>query len=230
MTVSRWAAVGGMALSGMLLVVAAPSAHAVLPPTADAVTIVKLPVNAGTQTIDPRRLPRGRSPLTPPEEPHCVSEFLSSASVGAEINLSDETHGTLTINRIKVTLELNITIWLPMNPKPRTVEHEEGHRQISEYFYRDAEAVARRIAEQYLGKVIVISGPDLRKAATVALKKAGAEITEEYSRQMPVKTTQARYDRITDHSRKAIPVADAIAQALKDTYPARRTTAPATGP
>jgi hypothetical protein len=35
---------------------------------------------------------------------------------------------------------------------------------------------------------------------------------------MPVETTQARYDLITEHSRKDIPVPDAVAQAIKETY------------
>jgi hypothetical protein len=182
------------------------------------VTITKMPVIAGTQTFDPRRPPRGRPPLTPPEEAVCASDFLSDASVGGQAEQTDATHGKLTINRIKVTLQLNITIWVPTNPPKTTVDHEDGHRQISEYYYKNAEAIARRITEPYIGKVIDISGRDLRKAVSAALQQAGAEITNEYNRQMPVETTQARYDLITEHSRKDIPVPDAVAQAIKETY------------
>jgi hypothetical protein len=125
----------------------------------------------------------------------------------------------LTINQIKVTLQLDITIWLPKNPPKTTVDHEDGHRQISEYYYRNAEVVARRIAERFLGKVIDLNGRDLRKLASAALKQAGAEITNEYNKQMPVETTQARYDSITEHSKSDIRVVDAVALALKETYP-----------
>jgi hypothetical protein len=83
--------------------------------------------------------------------------------------------------------------------------------------YRNAEAIARRIAEPYIDKVIAISGRDLRKAVSAALQQAGADITSEYNRQMPVETTQSRFD-LTEHSRKDIPVPDAVAQALKETY------------
>jgi hypothetical protein len=98
------------------------------------------------------------------------------------------------------------------------VDHEDGHRQIPEYYYKNAEAIARRIAEPYIGKVIDISGRDLCKAVRAALQQTGADITNEYNRQMPVETTQARFDLLTEHSRKGIPVPDAVAQALKETY------------
>ena len=207
----------------LLLIPWVPSVHAEQPQ----VTIVKMPVNMGTRYFDPRRPPRERPPLRGPEEAVCASDFLSDASVGGQAALTDATHAKVTINQIKVTLQLDITIWLPTKPQTWTVEHEEGHRQISEYYYKNADVIARRIAEPYLGKVIDISGRDLRKALSVALQKVGAEITNEYNRQMPVETTQDRYDRITEHSRKDISVPDAVAQALKEPYPAQPTAAPA---
>ena len=156
-----------------------------------------------------------------PEEAVCAGDFLSDASVGAQAVQTDATHAKATINRIKVTLQLNITVWLPNNPQKWTVEHEDGHRQISEYYYRNAEVVARRAAGPYLGKTVDISGPDLRRALSAAVGKIAEEITNEYNRQMPVETTQDRYDQITEHSRKEIPVPGAVAQALKETYPAQ---------
>jgi hypothetical protein len=211
-----------MRLSGMvvillivLLIPGVPSGHAEQPQ----VTVVKMPVNVETKYFDPKRPPRERPPLKPPEEAVCASDFLSDASVGAQAVQTDATHAKATINLVKVTLQLDITIWLPMNPQPWTVQHEEGHRQISEYYYQNADAIARRIAEPYLGKVFEISGRDLRKALSAALQKVGAEITNEYNRQMPVETTQLRYDDITEHSRKDIPAPEAVARAVKETYP-----------
>lgn len=192
------------------------------------VTITKVPVNVSTQTFDPRRPPRNMPPLTPPEEAVCASDFLSDASVGGQAEQTDATHGRLTINKINVTLQLDITIWLPPNPPKTTVDHEDGHRQISEYYYRNAEMVARRIGERFIGKVIDLNGRDLRKLVSAALKQAGAEITNEYNKQMPVETTQARYDSITEHSRSDIRVADAVALALKETYPFPPTAPPLT--
>ncbi|MEQ1794402.1 MAG: hypothetical protein ABL970_09450 [Nitrospira sp.] len=184
------------------------------------VEIVKMPVQVGPRYFDPKRPPRDRPPLTGPEEAVCAGDFLSDASVGAQAQMTDATHAKATINRVKVTLQLNITVWLPNNPQKWTVEHEEGHRQISEHYYRNAEVIARRVAEPYIGKTVDISGPDLRRALSAAVGKIAEEITSEYNRQMPVETTQDRFDTITEHSRKEIPVSDAVAQALKETYPA----------
>ncbi|MDP1767502.1 MAG: hypothetical protein Q8L74_01725 [Nitrospirota bacterium] len=205
-----------------------------MPPSVQAdqpqVDIVKMPAQVGTRYFDPKRPPRERPPLEGPEEAVCAGDFLSDASVGAQAMQTDATHAKGTVNRIKVTLQLNMTIWLPNNPQKWTVEHEEGHRQISEYYYQHAEPIARRVAESYLGKTFDISGRDLRRALSAAVGKISEEITNEYNRQMPIETTQARYDEITEHSRKDIPVPDAVAQALKETYPGQSWATPAMAP
>jgi len=198
-----------------VLVVGVPSVQSEQPQ----VEIVKMPAQIGTRYFDPKRPPRDRPPLTGPEEAVCAGDFLSDASVGGQAMQTDATHAKATINRIKVTLRLNITTWLPNNPQKWIIEHEEGHRQISEYYYRNAEVIARRISEPYLGKTIDLSGADLRNALSAAIDKIKVEITNEYNRQMPVATTQDRYDTITEHGRKDIPVPDGVAQALKETSP-----------
>jgi len=70
-----------------------------------------------------------------------------------------------------------------------------------------------------MGKVIELNGRDLRRSVSVALEQAAAEITNEYNEQMPVESTQALYDSIIKHSRSDIRDADAVARALKETYP-----------
>lgn len=197
-----------------MVIVGVPSAQSEQPQ----VEIVKMPAQIGTRYFDPKHPPRDRPPLTGPEEAMCVGDFLSDASVGGQVMQIDASHAKARINRITVTLQLNITTWLPNNPQQWIVEHEEGHRQILEYYYRNAEVIARRIAEPYFGKTIDLSGADLRNALSTAIDKISDEITSEYKRQMPVDTTQDRYDTITEHGRKEIPVPDAVAQALKETY------------
>jgi hypothetical protein len=198
-----------------MLVVGVPSVQSEQPQ----VEIVKMPAQLNTRYFDPKNPPADRPPLMGPEEAVTVGDFLSHASVGGQVMQIDATQARARINRIKVTLQLNITTWLPNNPQQRTVEHEEGHRQILEYYYRNAEGIARRIAEPHFGKTIDLSGADLRQLLSAAIDKIAEEITVEYKRQMPVESTQARYDDITEHGRKEIPVPDAVAQALKETYP-----------
>jgi hypothetical protein len=48
----------------------------------------------------------------------------------------------------------------------------------------------------------------------------GAEITDEYNKELNPDPTQLRYDEITDHSRNEVDSKDAVAQALKDAAPA----------
>jgi hypothetical protein len=198
-----------------VLVVGVPSVQSEQPQ----VEIVKMPPQISTRYFDPKHPPSDRPPLTGPEEAVYAGDFLSDASVGGQVLQTDGTRAKATINRIKVTLQLNITIWLPNNPQQRIVEHAEGHRQILEHYYRNAEVIARRVAEPYLGKTIDLGGADLRNALSAAIDKISEDITNEYKRQMAVETTQDRYDTITDHGRNNIPVPDAVAQALKDTDP-----------
>jgi len=228
---SFWALIAGIALSVLLIVVAGPLAPLDRPAAAGTPTTVKvtkMPADVQHRTFDPRRPPREMPELKPPENAVCASVFLSNANVGAQGGQIDATHAKLTVNLIEITLQLKITIWLPPNPLQTVVAHEEGHRQIAEYFYKNADAIAKRVAEPYLGKTLDISGLDLRKAANAAVNKIGAEITDAYNKEMQVELTEARYDAITDHSRKDIPVPEAVAQAIRETAPASfRLAAPA---
>ena len=156
-----------------------------------------------------------------------ASDFLSDAAVGVTAEQTDATHATATVNQIIVTLQLNITVWLPPKPPQTVVDHEQGHRQISEYYYKNADKIAEKIAAPYIGKKINISGPDLRAALSKAADGIGAEITDEYNRQMSVEPTQALYDKITDHSRNDKPIAkDAVAIAIKQMSARPRSPAP----
>src|ERR1700687_1200194 len=76
-------------------------------------TINIQPVNFANRTFDPARPPADMPPLTRGEDAECDSEFLSNASVGGQTRQTDPTHATVTITQIKMTLQLNITIWGP---------------------------------------------------------------------------------------------------------------------
>jgi len=97
------------------------------------------------------------------------------------------------------------------------IEHEEGHRQISESYYQTADRVAERIAATYIGKQVEIAGADLSAESTRALQQMAADITDEYKRELNPGPTQLLYDSITDHGRNQVVVKDAVAHALKNT-------------
>jgi hypothetical protein len=190
------------------------------------VTIDKQPVVFANRMFDPARPPADMPRLPYGELAQCDSNFVSGASVAGQSRQSDATHATVTITQIKMTLGLHITIWLPVSGVTQhVVEHEQGHRQISEHYYQSADKVAERIAATYLGKQVVISGGDLDAEFSKALEQIGAEITDAYNRELNPEPAQLRYDAITDHSRNAMPSKDAVAQVLREMGPEARSSA-----
>jgi hypothetical protein len=178
--------------------------------------ISKQPVNFANRTFDPASPPSDMPPLTAGENAECVSDFISNANVAGLTRRTDATHATVTVSSIKVALQLNITVWVPTDVTPHVIEHEEGHRQISEYYYQAADKLAERVAATYMGKEVEITGTDLNAESMKALKQMAAEITDEYDRELNTEPTQLLYDSITDHSRNEVAVQDAVDHALKN--------------
>jgi hypothetical protein len=179
-------------------------------------TISKQPVAFANRTFDPATPPTDMPPLAPGESAECDSDFLSNASVRGESRQTDATHATVTITQIKVTLQLNINIWVPTGVTQHVIEHEEGHRQISEYYYQTADKLAERIAATYMGKQVEITGTDLGAESSKMLRQMATDITDEYNKKLNSGPTQLLYDAITDHGRNDVVVKDAVAHALKN--------------
>ena len=194
-----------------ILILTAPPARAQTP----GVTIDKQPATFASRMFDPASPPADMPLPYPGEDAECDSEFLSNASVGGRARQTDATHATVTVTRIKITLQLNVTTWLPANVTQHVIEHEDGHRQISDNFYRTADKLAAQIAGRFMGKQVVISGENLGAELGASLQKLGADISEEYKKELNPEQAQLRFDAITDHSRNEVPAKDAVAQALK---------------
>jgi hypothetical protein len=191
-------------------------------------TINKKPVAFANRTFDPATPPTDMPPLPPGESAECDSNFLSNASVGGRTRQTDATHATVTITQVKVTLQLSITIWVPIGVTQHVIEHEEGHRQISEYYYQTADKLAERIAATYMGKQVEITGTDLGAEFRKMLQQMANDIADEYTKQLDPGPTQLLYDAITDHSRNEVVVQDAVAHAIKNIT--IESTQPATNP
>lgn len=209
-------------LLGALLIGWLAWRHSSLPQNKEplAANVEKQPVNFVNRTFDPASPPDDMPPLAPGEEAECDSDFRSNASVGGKAEQTDTTHAIVTVTQIKVALQLNITIWAPNNATPHVIEHEEGHRQISENYYQTSDKVARQIAAAYMGKQVLITGTDLNGELNKSLQEMSAEITDEYSKELNPEPAQQRYDDITDHSRNEVAAKDAVARALHETLPA----------
>jgi hypothetical protein len=189
------------------------------PRAASAPTIEKQPVNFANRTFDPDNPPAEMPPLAPGEQAECDSNFMANANVGGDAQKTDATHALVTITQVKVTLQLNVTIWVPVNATQHLIEHEDGHREISEYYYRTADKLAAQIAAAYLGRQVLITGADLHAELSKFLQQMGKDITDEYGKQLNPGPAQLRYDDLTDHSRNEVVAKQAVAQALKETAP-----------
>ena len=186
------------------------------PSEAFGATINKRPVAIAHRTFELAAPPADMPPLSSGENAQCDSNFVSNASVRGETRQTDATHATVTITQIKMTLGLNMNIWVPTDATQRVIEHEEGHRQISEYYYQTADKLAERIAASYMGKRVEITGTDLAVESSKMLHQMAREITDEYNRELNPEPTQLLYDGITDHGRNEANVKDAVAHAIKN--------------
>lgn len=183
---------------------------------AAAVTIDKQAENFAQRTFDAANPPADMPAMNPGEEAVTDSNFVSGVNVSGRTHPGDGTHETVTITQIHVTLQLELTIWVPSDVTQHVLGHEQGHREISEYYYRDADKVARRIATGYIGREEVVSGADLAAASGEWLQQMGKEISDEYNRELNPDPAQQRYDLITNYSRNGVVAADAVKQVLND--------------
>jgi hypothetical protein len=177
----------------------------------------KQPVVFAQQIFDPANPPPDMPPLREGEQAECDSNFISDANVSGRMKKIDSTNATVTVAQVKVTLQLKITIWVPDDATQHVIEHEEGHRQISEHYYVSADKLAAEIAAPYMGRQIAISGSDLDAEFRNALLQLSKEITAEFSNKLNPDPAQQRFDDLTDHSRNARDSKEAAAQAIRET-------------
>jgi hypothetical protein len=178
--------------------------------------ITKEPVAFANHSFDPASPPPDMPPLSPGESAECDSDFRSRANLLWKPGQTDSTHAIVTISQVRMTLQLRINIWVPVGATEHLVEHEEGHRQISEYYYQTADKLAERIAARYIGRQVDISGVDLGGESNRVLQQAAADITGEYNKELNPGATQLLYDAITDHGRNEVVVKDAVDHAIKN--------------
>jgi hypothetical protein len=179
-------------------------------------TIIKQPVAFASHTFDPASPPPEMPPLSPVEVAECDSSFVALATLRARTRDTDSTHAIMTIAAVTVTLRLNINIWVPIGAEPRVIAHEDGHRQVSEHYYETADKIAARIAANYIGRRVEISGADLNVESNKVLQQLAEEITQEYNKELNPEPAQLLYDNITDHGRSDTEVKDAVEHALKN--------------
>jgi hypothetical protein len=185
-------------------------------PQKDSVQITKLPAEYLNHKFDPAAPPPNMPPLHPGEAAVCDADFIARSSVGGQPRRIDSTHAMLTITRVLMTLQLQTNIWVPIDAPQTITDHEEGHREIAEYYYQSADKLAERIAAGYIGKRVDLTGDDLDVATNQKLLEIATAITDEYTKEINNNSTQLLYDNITDHSRNGVIAKDAVDHAIKN--------------
>ena len=177
--------------------------------------IDKQPVIFAQRTFDAANPPADMPPLREGEQAECDSNFISDANISGRMQKIDSTNATVTVAQVKVTLQVTITIWVPNDATQHVIEHEAGHRQISEHYYLSADKLAMEIATPYIGRQIAIGGSDLNAEFRNTLLQLSKEITAEFSNKLNPDPAQQRFDELTDHSRNDRDTKEAVAQAIE---------------
>lgn len=169
------------------------------------------------KTFDPRHPPAGMPKLTPPEIGQCVYEFACEMETRVEQPALPLGRPPARVIATSLTTRLTITLWTPQAGPPAILEHEEGHREICEIYYRPAYSIARRLGEEVLGTTLSVPRRD-QAALQTALRELQDKVIKTYLRETLTRCSyaQQRFDAITQHSRAKVPVRVAIQQALAE--------------
>jgi hypothetical protein len=193
------------------------------PAFAQVVSVTKAPLKPERKTFDPDNLPDPKPPLKHHEVAACEYSFKMEGSIAPIPNAPKAGAGggfaaTIRVHRVQVKLSMPMTIWLPKNVDDHVKAHEEGHKQIAETFYKDADKTARQLANQMIGKAYEGKGATQQEALGDAVRVAYEELWVKYEAAVntPCDRVQEIYDQITENSRnKDIPSPKAVQMALE---------------
>jgi hypothetical protein len=196
----------------------------------DAITIEKNKPAIEYKRFDPAHLPDPPPPLEKGESAVCVYQFEMNANgrysyAGPPLPADAPADIEVKVERMTVTVNLKVTIWLPKNAPPLLEAHEEGHRQIAEAFYADAEKVARGLATKVVGSKVKGQGKDMQSAGNDAMNKACQKLLDDYLAALnaPCKTAQDAYDRMTAHGiNQRLTAKEAVQLAIKEAKTGKR--------
>lgn len=165
----------------------------------------------------PKKAPAEPTPKRAPAEATAKNAALDAiAKKSPETRIEKAESVSLRITRARINLRLPITMWLPKNVDERLLSHEEGHRQIAEEVYQNADKTALSQASVIIGKAYTGTGPSHREAVANALNNAAAELNKEYSRETAQysRLVSDIYDRLTRHGKNKKPVFFAVREAF----------------
>jgi hypothetical protein len=166
--------------------------------------------------FDPSAPPPGMPKLTPPEAGVCNTTFELETGVSYAVEPLTASTVLITVGELDLTTRVMFDIYSVAGAPQRLREHEEAHRRIGEYYYRNAAAAAERIARALIGERFEGTGATEDAAQKNALEKVLVSIETDYMARTRDRSAAAnvRFDAITNHGLEAIDASTAIARAV----------------
>ncbi len=154
-------------------------------------------------------------PLRPPEIGQCVYRFSCDMETRVSREAGAKPPSRALVQGVKITTRLEIVLWTPNDGRPAVIEHEEAHREICDYYYGNAHAIASDLGHRMIGQSIVLASPE-SAAVQQSVKRFQQTFIAEYMERTMGRCSiaQTHFDQITDHSRKRLDVRAAITQAI----------------
>lgn len=219
--ISRFFSKSASSLTRSVLAIASSLIASLLPSACKAapVLIEKKPPVVERRTFESGN-PNKEAPLKEGEDAITIWDFRFGVNVGYDEVYSrkekDLIKAVISVNRIRINLELPITIWVPSNINEKLENHENGHRQIAEEIYRGADQTALRQAEAVIGKFYDGFGKTKEDAIKDAQSKAAHELNRDYCRDTATysRLVSDIYDRATKHGKNRKPEFIAIQEAF----------------
>ena len=179
------------------------------------ITIKQLPAKIVRRSFDMKHPPRDLPKISSHEAGDCNFQNTCDAGIGVFVDTIDAHTVEVEVDSMDVVLSLPITVWVGIGTPPKLGQHEEGHRQICEDYYKGADIIARDLAKGMIGKKARATGRDKKDAQDKAQQQLLTEYNNAYMHAVRDRMLHAQqhYDLITVHGMKPIPEKEAIAQA-----------------
>lgn len=173
------------------------------------------PVHLEHRTFNRAHPPRDMPLILDNEEALCFYQFGCQVECQMESARNFLKLKPARITKVKLTLSLDVTVWLPEKDTEKIRAHEEGHREICEAFYRDAPALARKWGDKAIGLTLQHSLKD-EAAAQAELKKLQQDLMSAYMEETAKSCDRAQtyFDSITAHGTNNLSEKTAIERAL----------------
>jgi hypothetical protein len=179
------------------------------------VTIKQLPPKIVRRPFDMKHPPRDLPKISSSEAGDCNFQVTCDAGIGFLVDTLDPHTVEVEVDSMDVVLSLPITVWVGIGTPPKLGQHEEGHRQICEDYYKGADVIARELAQRMIGRKARATGSNKKDAQEKAQQQLLTEYNEAYMHEVRDRMLHAQqhYDLITIHGLKPVPEKEAIAQA-----------------